>query len=96
MAANIKDFEISKTFSNVILSNVDGQPDTDGVPFDLSTISRQIQGQLQDANGDSIPLHLSRTEVWCSQAPQAPLSLVRKQEILEGITYLQTASLIYG
>ena len=96
MAANIKDFEISKTFSNVLLSNVDGQSDEDGVPYDLSTISRQIQGQVQDAKGYSIPLHLSQSEIWCSQTPQASLSLVRKQEILEGITYFQTASLIYG
>jgi hypothetical protein len=28
--------------------------------------------------------------------PQTALSLVRKQEILEGITYFQTASLILG
>jgi hypothetical protein len=96
MAANIKDFDISKTFSNVILSNIDIAPDTDGIPFDLSTISNQIQGQLQDGEGNSSPLHLSRTEVWCSQPPQSLLSLVRKQEILEGITYSQTVSLIYG
>jgi hypothetical protein len=96
MASDIKDFEISKTFKNVILSNIDTQPDTDGVPFDLSTTSRQTQGRLQDGEGNSIPLHLSRTEVWVSAVPDAPLAVVRKQEILEGITYFQTASLIYG
>ncbi len=96
MAANIKDFEISKTFSNVILSNIDTQPDTDGIPFDLATSARQIQGRLQDGEGNSSPLHLSRTSVWVATPPLAPLSVVRKQEILEGITYLQTASLIYG
>jgi hypothetical protein len=96
MAANIKDFDISKTFSNVILSNVDAQPDTDGIPFDLSTIARQTQGRLQDGEGNASPLHLSRTSAWVSTPPIAPLAIVRKQEILEGITYYQTASLIYG
>lgn len=96
MAANIKDFEISKTFSNVILSNIDIQPDTDGIPFDLSTTARQVQGRLQDGQGNASPMHLSRTAVWVTSTPVAPLAVVRKQEILEGITYLQTASLIYG
>jgi hypothetical protein len=96
MASNIKEFEISKTFSNVILSNIDNQPDSDGIPFDLTTTARQVQGRLQDGEGNSSPLHLSRTSVWVSTAPIAPLAVVRKQEILEGITYLQTASLIYG
>ena len=96
MASSIENFNISKTFSNLILTNVDGELDADGVPFDLSTTSRQTQGQLQDATGKSIPLHLSETEVLCSQAPEQSLSLIRKQEILEGITYFQTASLIFG
>jgi hypothetical protein len=96
MAANIKDFEISKTFSNVILSNIDNQPDTDGIPFDLATAARRTQGRLQDGEGNSSPLHLSRTSVWVSTPPIAPLAVVRKQEILEGITHYQTASLIYG
>jgi hypothetical protein len=96
MAANIKDFEISKTFANVILSNIDTQPDTDGIPFDLSTQARRTQGQLQDGQGVPSPLFLSRVAVECTAVPQTPASLVRKQEILEGITYLQTASLILG
>jgi hypothetical protein len=96
MAANIKDFEISKTFSNVILSNIDNQPDTDGIPFDLATTARRAQGRLQDGEGNASPVHLSRTAVWVSAPPIAPLAVVRKQEILEGITYLQTASLIYS
>ncbi len=96
MASNIKDFEISKTFANVLLSNIDTQPDTDGIPFDLSTTARKTQGQLQDGLGNSAPLYISRSSVELSSAPQSALSLVRKQEILEGITYFQTASLIFG
>lgn len=96
MASNIKDFEISKTFANVLLSNIDTQPDTDGIPLDLSTTARRTQGQLQDGLGNSSPLYISRSAVESTAVPQTPQSLVRKQEILEGITYFQTASLILG
>lgn len=96
MASNIKDFEISKTFSNVLLSNIDAQSDTDGIPFDLSTPARRAQAQLQDGLGNSSPLLISRTVVESSAVPQTLQSLVRKQEILEGITYFQTTSLILG
>jgi len=96
MASNIKDFEISKTFANVLLSNIDNQPDTDGIPFDLSTTARKTQGQLQDGLGNSAPLYISRSSVESTAVPQTTLSLVRRQEILEGITYFQTASLILG
>jgi len=96
MASNIKDFEISKTFANVLLSNIDTQPDTDGIPFDLSTSARRTQAQLQDGLGNSSPLFVSRSSVESSAVPQTSQSLVRKQEILEGITYFQTASLILG
>jgi len=96
MASNIKDFEISKTFSNVLLSNIDTQPDTDGIPFDLSTSVRRDQARLQDGLGNSTPLFISVSSVESSAVPQTPQSLVRKQEILEGITYFQTASLILG
>jgi hypothetical protein len=34
--------------------------------------------------------------VECSAVPQTLASIVRKQEVLEGITYFQTASLIFG
>ncbi len=96
MASNIKDFEISKTFANVLLSNIDTQPDTDGIPFDLSTTARRTQGRLQDGLGNPSPFYISRSAVESTAVPQTPESLVRKQEILEGITYFQTASLILG
>lgn len=96
MASNIKDFEISKTFANVLLSNIDTQPDTDGIPFDLTTASRRTQARLQDGLGNSSPLYVSRSSVESIAVPQTPLALVRKQEVLEGITYFQTASLILG
>lgn len=96
MASNIKDFEISKTFANVLLSNIDTQPDTDGVPFDLSTPVRKAQGKVQDGLGRATPLSLSQTTIEVDTAPTTPNSLLRKQEIMEGITHFQTQSLIFG
>jgi hypothetical protein len=96
MASNIRDFEIAKTFSNVILSNIDAQPDTDGVPYDLSTAARKTQGRLQDGIGNATPLYLSRSVVELTSAPTSLESVVRKQELMESITYAQTSALIYG
>lgn len=96
MASNIKDFEISKTFANVILSNIDSQPDTDGVPYDLSTVARKAQGRLQDGIGNATPLHISRSVVELTSAPTSLESIIRKQELMESITYAQTSALIYS
>jgi len=97
MASNITHLEVSKTYSNIILSNVDEvQPDVDGIPFDLASSDRRAQGTLQDGLGNSSPLRLSQTAAECTAVPGTPESLIRKQEILEGITYVQTASLIYS
>lgn len=96
MASNIRDYEISKTFSNVILSNIDAQPDSDGIPFDLSTANNLVQGRIQDGLGTPSPLFLSRTVVEVNSAPTSLNSLLRKQEMMEGITYFQTQSLVFG
>lgn len=96
MASNIRGYEISKTFSNVILSNIDAQPDTDGIPYDLSTSARLAQGRIQDGLGATTPLFLSRTVIEVNASPTTLNSLVRKQEIMEGITYFQTQSLVLG
>lgn len=96
MARNIKDFEISKTFANVLLSNIDAQPDTDGIPFDLSTTAYLAQGRVQDGFGSASPLYISKTVIEVSEPPTTLKSLLRKQEMMEGITFFQTQSLILG
>lgn len=87
MASNIKDFEISKTFSNVILTTVTGSPDTDGVPS-LSIPSTltgyealRDQGRLQDGFGTEIPLVLSRNLVEVEAEPNSVNSVIRRQDI---------------
>jgi len=96
MASNIRDFEISKTFSNVLLSNIDEQPDTDGIPLDLSTISRKEQARVQDGSGNPTKLYISMNEVTLEADPTNDYSLTRKKEVYEGFVYAQINSLIYG
>ena len=96
MASNIREFEISKTFSNVLLSNVDDQPDTDGVPLDLTTATRRNQGRMQDGSGNVVPLLVSQQDVQLTVAPQYDESIARKKEVFEGYVYATVNSLIFG
>lgn len=96
MALNVKDFKISKTFANVLLSNIDSEPDTDGIPFDLTTVQNLERARIQDGLGTPSPLYLSRTVVEVDATPTTDKSLVRKKEIMEGIAYFQTQSLIFS
>jgi hypothetical protein len=96
MASNIREFEISKTFSNVLLSNVDTQPDTDGIPIDLTTTARRTQGKVQDGTGNTVPLLISQQDIRLTSAPVDDESLVRKKEVFEGYVYSTINSLIFG
>jgi hypothetical protein len=61
MATNIRSFDISKTYNNVILTQVTGQPDTDGIPTTFISLRRtgnlalRDQGRLQDGFGSEAP-----------------------------------------
>tara|TARA_Y100000385_G_scaffold134025_2_gene139126 strand:+ start:1771 stop:2061 length:291 start_codon:yes stop_codon:yes gene_type:complete len=96
MASNIRDFEISKTFSNVLLSNIDAQPDSDGIPLDLSNATRKAQARMQDGSGNTTQLYISQSEITLEQAPTRDFSLARKKEVYEGFVYAQVNSLIFG
>jgi len=88
MAQNIHSFDISKTFSNVILTTVTGEPDTDGVP--TFYMSNQItgntgprdQGRLQDGFGSEIPLVLSRNLIEVEVSPTSAHSVMRRADIV--------------
>lgn len=87
MALNIKDFEISKTFNNVVLTTVTGSPDTDGVPtismparITGSTVLRD-QGRLQDGFGTAIPLVLSRNLIEVESDPFSINSVIRRRDL---------------
>jgi len=87
MALNIKNFEISKTFSNVILTTITGSPDTDGVPS-LSipstltgNTSLRDQGRLQDGFGTEIPLVLSRNLIEVEALPRSVNSVIRRRDL---------------
>ena len=86
MAQNIRDFDVSKTFSNVILTTVTGQPDTDGVPTTFLPLRRtgnlalRNQGRLQDGFGSEIPLVLARNVIEIESEPATAYSPVRRAD----------------
>lgn len=88
MAQNIKDFDISKTFSNVVLTTITGQPDTDGVPTSFlpnrytGNVSPRNQGKLQDGFGSEIPLVLSRNLIEVTAEPTSAYSVTRRADIV--------------
>lgn len=88
MAQNIRDFDISKTFNNVLLTTVTGQPDTDGVPTTFLTNRRtdntalRGQGKLQDGFGSEIPLILSRNLIEVEASPTSAYSVMRRADIM--------------
>ena len=96
MASNIRDFEISKTFSNVLLVTVDSQPDTDGVPDNLATVIKKDQGRVQDGSGNATPLHISEADVRLTVAPVSDDSIARKKEVYEGYVHSTINSLLFG
>jgi hypothetical protein len=87
MALNIKDFEISKTFNNVVLTTVTGSPDTDGVPtISIPSLLEgytqlRAQGRLQDGFGTAIPLVLSRNLIEVEADPLSANSVMRRRDI---------------
>lgn len=96
MAENIRDFDIGKTFSNVILTTVTGEPDTDGVDVEFlpaqreGNMSGRDQGRLQDGEGLEIPLVLSRNLIEVEAEPASAYSVVRRADTVA----LQASSFI--
>lgn len=88
MAQNIRDFDISKTYDNLVLTTVTGQPDTDGVPTTFLTNRRtdntalRAQGKLQDGFGSEIPLVLSRNLIEVEASPSSAYSVMRRADIM--------------
>lgn len=88
MAENIQNFDISKTFSNVVLTTVTAQPDTDGVPTTFlpnrrtGNMTLREQGRLQDGFGSEVPLVLSRNAIEVEAEPTTALSVTRRADVL--------------
>ena len=102
MAANIKDFDISKTFSNVILSNIDAQPDTDGIssaPIPAERDGNEAlrnQSRLQDGFGTQIPLVLGKNLVESEATPISAFSVMRRCDLMAIAARQQILSLIWS
>ena len=86
MAQDIRDFEISKTFNNVVLTTVTSQPDTDGVPTTFLPLRRtgnlalRNQGRLQDGSGSEIPMVLARNVIEIESDPVTAYSPIRRAD----------------
>ncbi len=98
MAQNIGDLDISKTFSNVLLSNVEAPQegsDTLGIPVNLDDVQRREAARVQDGLGNSSPLLISETAVAVDVPPQIEDSIARFAEVLEVLTQSQNYHLIF-
>ena len=88
MAQNISELDIAQTFSNVILSNVTGQPDTLGVPTTTlpnqrtGNLALRDRGRIQDGTGSAVPLVLSTTLIECESEPTSAYGVVRRAELV--------------
>lgn len=95
MAQNIGNLEVSKTFSNVLLSNISapGGGDYVGMPDNLLTSENSEKARVQDGTGASSPLYLSKTDVGVTSLPQSYISISRIVETLEAMTQAQNQAL---
>lgn len=86
MAQDIREFDISKTFDNVLLTTITGEPDTDGVPTTFLPFRRtgnldlRNQGRLQDGSGSEIPMVLARNVVEIESDPVTAFSPIRRAD----------------
>ena len=103
MAQDIKNFEISKTFNNLILTTITGSPDTDGVPTGNIPIAitgpgeqYRDQGRLQDGFGTPIPLVLSRNLIEVEVDPLSVNSVIRRQDIQASMAYQYIQNILWS
>lgn len=86
MAQDIREFDISKTFDNVLLTTITGEPDTDGVPTTFLPLRRtgnlalRNQGRLQDGSGSEIPMVLARNVIEIESEPVTAYSPIRRAD----------------
>lgn len=103
MAQNIREYDISKTFSNVLLTTVSGSQDTDGVPAALAPPFRRTgnlgprdQGRLQDGFGSEIPLVLSRNVIEVESEPVTAYSVTRRVDLVASHAQMFINTLIWS
>jgi hypothetical protein len=102
MAQNIREYDISKTFSNVVLTTVTGQPDMDGVPETSLPLRRtdnltlRDQGRLQDGFGSEIPLVLARNVIEIEAEPATAYSPIRRADMVGAQAAMFINSMIWS
>lgn len=84
MSNDVANYDISKTYRNVVLTLVSGEPDTDGIPVPFIPAQRtgnttlRAQGKLQDGFGTETPLILSRNIIEVEAEPISAYSVIRR------------------
>jgi hypothetical protein len=102
MAQDIREFDISKTFDNVILTTITGEPDTDGVPTTFLPLRRtgnltlRNQGRLQDGSGSEIPMVLARNVIEIEAEPVTAYSPIRRVDAVGLYASAFISSLIWS
>ncbi len=102
MAQDIREFDISKTFDNVILTTITGEPDTDGVPTTFLPLRRtgnltlRNQGRLQDGSGSEIPMVLARNVIEIESEPVTAYSPIRRVDAVGLYASAFISSLIWS
>jgi hypothetical protein len=88
MAQPIREFDVSKTFDNVLLTQVTGQPDTDGIPLAFIPARRtgnlqlRDQGRIQDGFGTPAPMVIARNTIEFESEPETAFSPIRRADIV--------------
>jgi hypothetical protein len=88
MAENIRDFDISRTYDNVLLTQVTGEPDTDGIPTGTlplrrtGNMSMRDQGRVQDGFGTEAPLVVTEDVIEIESPPTTAFSPIRRADVV--------------
>lgn len=88
MAENIRDYDISRTYDNVLLTQVTGEPDTDGIPTGVLPLRRtgntalRDQGRIQDGFGTEAPLVITKDVIEVESDPVTAFSPMRRADVV--------------
>jgi hypothetical protein len=88
MAEKIRDFDISRTYDNVILTQVTGEPDIDGIPVTplppqrTGNMTLRNQGRLQDGFGTEAPMVIASDRIEIESEPATAFSPIRRSDMV--------------
>jgi|LakMenEpi03Aug12_release.lakeMendotaPanAssembly.Ray.scaffolds.fasta_scaffold02711_11 hypothetical protein len=102
MAQPIREFDVSKTFDNVLLTQVTGQPDTDGIPVNFlparrtGNLALRDQGRVQDGFGTAAPLVIGANAIEVESDPGTAFSPIRRADFVGLHAHMFIQSIIWS